>query len=202
MSNVLNAVAYNVSRTAASLWQEKRTRVILQVLFLIGMGAVAAMLKKVTLPLGIPGHSGVLWLGAMIAGRALINKDGAGTLMGMSIAVWGIPMGLNNGFAHNFGLYATTGLMLDVLARMKFFSVRNPVGAIFAGIGAHLAKFVFNSSGVLFSTVTKKFLIFGFFKAAGLHIIFGAAAGLLGWGAYYVWNKRKKEKQKALESQQ
>lgn len=199
MSNVVNAVAYNVSRVVTSLWQEKRTRVILQVMFLIGMGAVAAVLKKVTFPLGIPGHSGVLWLGAMIAGRALVNKDGAGTLMGASIAIWGLPVGLNNGFAHNLGLYAATGLALDLLARVKFFSVRNPAGAVLTGIGAHLAKFLFNSSGVLFSSVVKNFLVFGFFKAAGLHIIFGAGAGLLGWGAYYVWNKRKKEKQNELE---
>jgi len=167
-----------------SWWHDKRIRALAQGLCLIGIGAVAAVAKNASLPLGIPGHSAILWLAPLIAGRAMIRRDGAGTLMGISLALWGLPIGLNNGIVHNLGLYGFTGLALDLSARLPHINIRNPFGAIFCGAVAHMIKFCFLMTAALTSSVTTHFMIFGILKSAGLHLAFGAAAGLIGWLVY------------------
>ncbi len=180
--------AGSLSNPFATWWLDKRVRALVQVLCLIGIGAVAAVAKNASLPLGIPGHSAILWLTPLVAGRALIKRDGAGTLMGVSVALWGIPIGLGggvfHGFLHNLGLYGFTGLALDLSARLPHVNIRNPFGAIFCGAVAHMIKFAFIVTSALTSSVTTHFLLVGFLKSAGLHLAFGAAAGLIGWLVY------------------
>ena len=180
--------AGSLAKPFETWWQDKRIRALVQVLCLIGIGAVAAVAKIASLPLGIPGHSAILWLTPLVAGRALIKRDGAGTLMGVSVALWGIPIGLGggvfHGFVHNLGLYGFTGLALDLSARLPHVNIRNPFGAIFCGAVAHMIKFAFLMTAALTSSVTTHFMIFGILKSAGLHLAFGAAAGLIGWLVY------------------
>ncbi len=184
------------SRIALSWWQDARVRLLAQVLFLIGMGLVATLMKKITFPLEIPGHSGVLWLGTLVAGRALIRRDGAGLLMGASMAMWAIPVGLKQGFIYNLGLYGASGLTLDMVARLPKISIRHPLGAIFCGMMAHMVKFGFIAYPVLVLGITnKKFMLVGPVETGLLHLAFGGAAGLLGWGAYWVWQKRRRSNQ-------
>jgi hypothetical protein len=190
MNNVQQA-ANDPTRIALSWWQDTRVRALAQILFLIGMGAVATLMKKITFPLGIPGHSGVLWLGTLVAGRALVRRDGAGLLMGASMALWAIPIGLNKPFTYNLGLYATTGLTLDIVARLPRISIRHPLGAIFCGMMAHMVKFGFIAVPALVSGVTKKFVLVGPVESGLLHLAFGAAAGLLGWGTYWVRHRSR-----------
>jgi hypothetical protein len=158
------------------------------------MGAVAVLMKKISLPLSIPGHSGVLWLGALVAGRVLIRRDGAGLLMGSSMALWALPIGLKHDFVYNLGLYAATGLTLDMVARLPRVSIRHPLGAIFCGMLAHMVKFGFIAVPALIGGVTKKFMLLGTVESGLLHLAFGAAAGLLGWGAYWAWRQRPPKK--------
>jgi len=113
-----------------------------------------------------------------------VRRDGGGVLMGATVAVMGIPVGLNNSFMHNLGLYGLTGLALDIMARVPKINIRNPFGAISSGAAAHMVKFGFITGAAYASSVTKHFLIFGVAQAAALHLAFGAAAGLIGWGAY------------------
>lgn len=176
--------AWGLSRTLTSWWQDKRVRTLIQVLCLIGVGAVASCAKSLSPSPGIPGSSSILWLSPLIAGRALIRRDGAGLLMGTTMALWGIPMGLHNSLMHNLGLYGFTGLALDIAARLPHVNIRNPFGAILCGALAHMVKFGYIVSAALISSSTKHFLIVGLVKAAFLHLAFGAAAGLIGWLAY------------------
>ena len=180
--------APGLPKQLTSWWQDKRVRALAQVLCLIGIGGIAALAKRASLPLGIPGHSAILWLTPLVVGRALIRKDGAGTLMGISVALWGLPIGLGggvfHGFVHNLGLYGFTGLALDLSARLPHINIRNPFGAIFCGAIAHMIKFAFIVTAALTSSVTTHFLLVGFLKSAGLHLAFGAAAGLIGWLIY------------------
>ncbi len=169
---------------ALSWWQSKTTKTLLQILTLLGFGALAAIGKRFEPSLGIPGSSAPLWLGAMVAGRAVVRRDGAGALMGATVAVLGIPLGINNGFMHNLGLYTTSGLALDIAARLPKMNIRNPFGAIVSGAAAHMVKFGFILAAAMAAAVTKHFLVFGVLQTAGLHLAFGALAGLVGWGVY------------------
>jgi len=183
MSNGELAVL-GLPRQLISYWENKWIRTLVKALSLIVIGGIAALAKKASLPLGIPGHSAILWLSPLIAGRAMIRRDGAGTLMGISLAIWGIPVGINNGIVHNLGLYGFTGFALDLSARLPHINIRNPFGAIFCGAIAHMVKFGFIMTGALTSSITTHFMIFGILKSAGLHLGFGAAAGLIGWLIY------------------
>jgi hypothetical protein len=165
------------------------------------MGAVAVLMKKISFPLGIPGHSGVLWLGALVAGRALVRRDGAGLLMGASMALWAIPIGLKHDFTYNLSLYAATGLALDTVARLPRISIRHPIGAIFCGMLAHMVKFGFIAAAALTGGLTKKFMLFGLVESGLLHLAFGAAAGLLGWGAYWAWRNSRSQPPKKPEKE-
>jgi hypothetical protein len=174
-----------------ALWQKKSVRIALELVFLITMGAVTALGKRVSLPLGIPGHSALLWLGAMVAGRAVIRKDGAGAVMGVTAALWGVPLGLENSLVHNLWLYGLTGLALDVFTRVPFINVRNPLGAVICGMLAHMVKFGFILTTALTAGTTMHFILFGTLKSAGLHLLFGAIAGIFGWFIYWTANKAR-----------
>jgi hypothetical protein len=178
--------------TLARWGQSKKVRTILLILLVIGIGVLTALVKKVQPGLGIPGSSAPLWLGTLVAGRALVRRDGAGALMGATVAVTGIPLGLNNGFMHNLGLYGLTGLALDLVARLPKISITNPFGAMLCGASAHMVKFGFITGAAYASSVTKHFLVVGLAQSAGLHLVFGAAAGLIGWGAFMLTRIRRK----------
>lgn len=201
MKNV-PAVAKGPTQIALPWWQDARIRTLAQILFLIGVGAVAVLMKKISLPLSIPGHSGVLWLGALVAGRALVRRDGAGLLMGGSMALWAIPFGLKHDFIYNLGLYAATGLTLDMVARLPRISIRQPLGAMFCGMLAHMVKFGFIVTAALTAGVTKKFMLFGTVESGLLHLAFGATAGLLGWGAYRAWHRSSNHQEPPKEANQ
>jgi hypothetical protein len=122
--------------------------------------------------------------------------------MGISVALWGIPVGINNGIVHNLGLYGFTGLALDLSARLPHINIRNPFGAIFCGAIAHMIKFAFLMTAALTSSVTTHFMIFGILKSAGLHLAFGAAAGLIGWLVYKAGKEGKNKLSSRLHSKE
>ena len=185
------AVRENLYANLVRWGHSRKVQIILQILFLIGIGTATALVKKTQPSLGIPGSSAPLWLGTMVAGRALVRRDGGGALMGATVAVMGIPIGLNNSFMHNLSLYGLTGLALDLIARIPKISIQNPLGAIICGASAHMVKFGFITAAAYTSAVTKHFLVVGLAQSAGLHLVFGAAAGLIGWGAYKLTRIRR-----------
>jgi hypothetical protein len=56
-----------------------------------------------------------------------------------------------------------------------------------------MVKFGFIMVSAIASPLTRHFLVVGILKSAGLHLLFGAGAGLLGWGAYKVWQLKRNE---------
>jgi hypothetical protein len=177
----------------SSIWQNAKVRVALQVLFLLGMSGLAAMAKSVGLPLGIPGSNGALWVAPLVAGYAIVNKRGSGILMGGTMALWGVPFGIHHELIYNSCMYGLTGLALDVAASIPFVNIRNPFGAIFCGIIAHMAKFGFITEAAMISGVAKHFVIIGLGKSAILHVAFGGIAGFMAWVAYDTLHIRRKK---------
>jgi hypothetical protein len=85
----------------------------------------------------IPGSSGMLWVTPLVIGRIVVRKRGAGILMGVSTALWGVPLGVHNALFYNLFLYGITGLALDLAAVLPFINILNPFGAVFCGLFAH-----------------------------------------------------------------
>jgi hypothetical protein len=172
-------------------WHHPAVWIVLQVLFLLGMGALASFGKSLSPGLGIPGSSAPLWLAPLILGRTAVRRDGAGVLMGLSVALWGLPMGLNNGISHNLWLYGLTGFALDIAARLPKVLITTWLGALICGVIAHLVKFGFILSASVFSPTTKHFLLVGTLQSLSLHIVFGAISGLVAWGIYRVYKSAR-----------
>ncbi|MBF0547566.1 MAG: hypothetical protein HQM08_24215 [Candidatus Riflebacteria bacterium] len=179
----------NIKETGILDFQSENVKFLLKFICLIGFGAIVALGKKLSLPLEIPGHSALLWLGLMIAGRGLVRHEGAGIVIGVSTALWGIPFGLNNSFTYNLGLYGITGVTLDLVLLFPRVKIDSPVGSIICGMLAHMVKFSFIVTSALTSNVARQFLLFGFLKSAFLHLFFGAVAGFLGLTAYMLIRK-------------
>jgi hypothetical protein len=165
-------------------WHNPAVRSILQILFLLGIGTLAAFLKSIEPSLGIPGSSAPLWLAPLVMGRAIVRRDGAGIVMGATVAVTGIHFGLNNTFLHNLYLYGLAGLALDIGSRLPRLAITTWYGAIICGVLAHLVKFGYIFGASFFSITLKHFILVGVFQALALHIVFGALAGIIGWAAY------------------
>jgi hypothetical protein len=187
-----NPAVRSLYGTAVSIYNNKKVRFIVQLLFVIGMGVATAYGKKLHPSMGIPGSSAVWWLAPMMAGKIAVRRDGSGVLMGATVALCTIPIGLEHTTVYNLGLYGATGLVLDMFPHIPRANIRNPFGAITCGILAHMVKYGFILSAALTSSVTKHFLVVGILESAGLHFAFGAAAGLIGWIPYAIWKLKQK----------
>ena len=157
-------------------------KTLLAILAIVGTGLIAAIGKKATMDLGIPGHSALLWLGAMLAGRAIIKRDGAGFAIGIMTGVWAVPVGLNHSMIQNMALYGLVGAVLDLVMKIRFFSDYSALSLIIAGGAAHMVKFVFIIVRATLSVTFKNFLVVGVVNSAILHLIFGLTAGLAAFG--------------------
>jgi hypothetical protein len=166
------------------LWERRGFRIAVQAALVVIFSALAAFGKSAHVGQGIPGSSGVYWLGPMVLGAATMRWRGAGTLTGIGMGFWSVPFGLEHTMGYNLMLYGSTGLLIDLIARIPKVNIRNVFGAVIVGLGAHLAKFGFIMGAAATSSVTKHFLLVGVLNSLGLHIAFGIAAGFCGWAVF------------------
>jgi hypothetical protein len=168
----------------SGLLRHRWARIGLQVLLVVGFSAMTAAAKKLHPSVGIPGSSAIYWLTAMVVARCTMKWDGAATLVGAGTAVWGIPVGLEQGFGQNLLSFAVAGLLLDVMFRVFRTNARTWWGAPLCALVASMGQFGVIIYSALSSSVTKHFMVVGLMQSTLLHIGFGLAAGLLGWAAF------------------
>jgi hypothetical protein len=164
-------------------------------LLALAIGFVAALAKcHLDWSLGIPGHAGVGWIAVLVSGALVNPRRGMAALAGVSMAVWGVPLGLGHSFGYNALLYgsAATGLEAVLLLRMP---VERWWGAATAGAVVHVVKYVFIFANAWVSGVVRNFEIFGLLPALRNHVLFGLAGGVVGWSAIalgrrYIWPRR------------
>jgi hypothetical protein len=198
MNNRSVAVSPGFWQRSVDLYQrDARVRFFLQAIFLTLMGALSALLKSISPGIGVPGSSAVLWLGPLVLARMSVKRGGAGAYTGICVALWGIPLGINNGFMHNLALFGVSGLALDLVCLIPFINITNPVGAVICGMVAHLVKFGYIFSASLVGTSAKHFILFGILKSFGLHILFGAMAGIAAWLIYRTWKAEQDRRHKS-----
>lgn len=165
---------------------------------MIGIGALlAASRRYLDFGVGIPGSAGLLWIGILVGGRLLVRRDGAGLAIGVTTALWAIPLGSDKAFGYNVVLFGLAGVSLDLLFRVPFLKVDHPLGAALCGAVAHMMKFgVIVYSGLTLG-LYRHFLEVGLFTSAGNHILFGAisaCAAAIAIGTARRVMRHKKEK--------
>ena len=160
---------------------------------LIALVTGLAVAKRVfDFHLGIPGHSGVLWIAVLLAGGAS-GRKGTGLAAGLAVGLWGVPLGLGHSMGYNALLYGSAGAALDLYRLWQPLRLSNPLGAAAAGLAMHVAKlgYVVTYAGMI--GMVKNIHLFGFGPVALNHAIFGVAGGLLGWTMLRVARSRRRD---------
>jgi len=149
---------------------------------MIGLAATLAK-RYLDFHLGVPGHAGVGWIAVLVSGRLLNGRAGMATIAGLSVGLWGIPVGLAHSVGYNMLLYGLAGTLLDSGALLRL-PLHRAWGAAVAGTIVHVAKYGFIFANAWISDILRRVEIFGFLGALANHIIFGAAGGMLGWAIW------------------
>jgi ABC-type thiamin/hydroxymethylpyrimidine transport system permease subunit len=131
------------------------------------------------MPISVSGHAGVLWIGALVIGKAVVRKPGAATVMGL---VGGVLVTLvqpsDAGLFFGVAKYVLPGLVLDVLFPL-FGRFDRMLPAIVAGALAHAAKVAVDLVQGLVAGLPTNILFAGLTFDLVAHIAFGALGGLL-----------------------
>lgn len=164
--------------------RKKWAWIAVQVLLVVGFSALTAVAKRVHPSMGIPSSSAPYWLSAMVLARCTMKWDGSGALVGICTAVWGIPIGLTQGFGQNLASFALAGAALDIMTRIPGVDIRRWWGAIVCALVANMAQFGVILYSTLSSAALKHFEVVGLMESILLRIGFGIAAGLIGWAVF------------------
>ena len=158
----------------------------------VGVGLVAALAKRyLDFSLGIPGHAGVGWIAVLVAGRLGNPRFGMATVAGLSMAAWGVPIGLNHSLAYNTALYGMAGAILDSGVMMRL-PLHRFWGAAAAGVLIHVAKFGYIFANAWMADMIRNVEVFGMTRSLANHIVFGALGGLLGWGIWKIGGRLRR----------
>lgn len=160
------------------------TNLAIAITIAVATGLVAALAKRyLDFHLGIPGHAGVGWIAVLVSGRLINGRAGMATVAGLSMGLWGVPVGLGHSVGYNMMLYGMAGALLDSGTMVRL-PLRRAWGAALAGIILHVAKFGVIIGHAWVSGILRRVEAYGFLGALGNHIAFGALGGLLGLGLW------------------
>ena len=131
------------------------------------------------LPIGVPGHSSIYWMGLLVLGKGLIPKFGSGTIMGIVSGILAIVFGLGKEGPLLAFKCIVPGVLIDFLAILFLFKLGSVwVGAIIGALISFSKLLASIALGVILD-IPMVFLAMGFSYAAILHLIFGAIGGVI-----------------------
>ncbi|MDF9409516.1 MULTISPECIES: hypothetical protein [Pelotomaculum] len=173
----------------AKKYQEEKAPVAEKFIFRLGLadvlrltmfGTLISITKDITrLPLHLPGHTSIYWMGILVLGKGLIPKFGAGIIMGIVSGALAVLLGLGKEGVFVFFKYFVPGLLIDFLAPVFYNKLENPfVGAI-CGTLTSLSKLVANLVLGILLKMPMGFIALGLGFASASHVLFGAAGGLI-----------------------
>jgi len=132
-----------------------------------------------TVPLKIPGHSGIYWVVPVIIGVGIVRKPGAGTYIGFIAGILATLFGLNTLHIFNLAIYLAMGAMIDLVRLLFFYRLDHPAAGFIAGATGNLAKMVVNYLLQTFLGIPAAFIVIGIGTASITHFIFGGLGGVI-----------------------
>lgn len=143
-------------------------------------GTIIAVTNDVLrLPLHMPGHTSIWWMGILLIGKGLIRKFGSGTVMGIVSGILAVILGLGSEGILVFFKYFVPGLILDFLALFFADKFENPIVGGICGAFASLSKMFVNIVLGVLLKVPLIFLTLGIGVTTISHVLYGAAGGFL-----------------------
>lgn len=150
------------------------------ILRLTMFGVLVAILNDLLrMPLQLPGHTSIWWMGVLVLGKGLVPKKGGGIIMGIVSGVLAVFFGLGSGGILVFFTYFIPGLMLDILGPIFQNRWDSPFVAVICCIFASLSKMIANLAVGLMLNMPMVFLTLGLGYTAVTHTLFGGIGGLL-----------------------
>lgn len=162
---------------AAYIWS-----LSLRDLLLIALIAALCILAKLMLriPLHVPGHSGVLWVALYVIGRGLVDKRGAGVLLGLVTGLLAQFAGFGDVGPLEWTKWLAAGMILEVLTLAVPGDLRSFSKAVVVGAALHLGKLAALLLAGMILQVPFAILFLGLGISATTHVLFGALGGFLG----------------------
>lgn len=131
-----------------------------------------------TIPLSIPGHTGIFWVVPVIIGVGIVKKPGAGTYIGLISGILATLFGMNTLHIFNLFIYLALGGVIDLLGLLFFYRLDHPAAGFIAGAAGNLAKMAVNFSLQSFFGIPAAFIVLGIGTASITHFIFGGIGGI------------------------
>ncbi|AGB01788.1 ECF transporter S component [Methanoregula formicica] len=132
-----------------------------------------------TIPLKIPGHTGIYWVVPVIIGVGIVKKPGAGTFIGLISGILATLFGLNTLHIFNIFIYVALGGTIDLLGFLFFYRLDHPAAGFIAGACGNLAKMAVNYALQTFLGIPAAFIVIGIGTASITHFIFGGLGGIV-----------------------
>lgn len=150
------------------------------ILRLTMFGTLIAIINDITrLPIHMPAHTSIWWMGLLVVGRGLIPKKGAGIIMGIVSGVLAVFLGLGKEGVFVFFKYFMPGLVLDIIAPVFSNKLESPIIGTICGAVASVTKMTVALALGLAMNLPMVFLTLGLGFSAISHVIFGAIGGVL-----------------------
>jgi len=157
---------------------------ILEILLLTLIGAVGVLLHaKFRFPLRLPGHWGIVYMALLFSGRFFSKKPYASSLSSIgAVAMLLLPLGFKDPFMPV--LYILPGFLVDIFYRV--FRTKNQhvvLVALLSGF-AYMTIPVVRLFISMFTGFIYGSFISGFLYPLVMHLVFGAAGGLMALGIF------------------
>lgn len=150
------------------------------ILRLTMFGTLVSVVNDITrMPLHMPGHTSLWWMGLLVLGKGLIPKAGAGLIMGIVSGVLAVFFGLGKEGVFVFFKYLMPGLMLDIIAPLFYNKLESPIIGGICGAIASVTKLFTSLVLGLALKLPMVFLTLGLGFASISHVIFGAIGGVV-----------------------
>ncbi len=141
-------------------------------------GSMVAISNDVTrLPMQLPGHTSIWWMGILILGKGLIPKFGGGIIMGAVSGILAVLLGLGKEGIFIFFKYFIPGVLLDLLAPVFFNRLNNVFVGIICGALISLSKLLVSLLLGVMLDLPMGFLAAGLGYSSLTHLVFGGIGG-------------------------
>lgn len=140
---------------------------------------VFVMNTAFSLPLSIPGHTGIYWVVPVIIGVGIVKKPGAGTFIGIISGILATLFGIDTLHIFNIFIYTALGGTVDLAGLFLLYRLDNPLAGFIAGAAGNLAKMVVNYLLQTFLGIPAVFIIIGIGTTSVFHFIFGGIGGII-----------------------
>lgn len=131
------------------------------------------------LPLHMPGHTSIWWMGVLLLGKGLVRKNGSGIIMGIVSGILAVILGMGKEGMFVFFKYFIPGMLLDFIAPLYMYKLESMALGAICGALISLSKLAASIAVGMIINIPLIFLTLGLGYVAICHVIYGAVGGAL-----------------------